>query len=73
MKHVFLICITALLFTSCQKDFLIDADAVISPTTIVASTQLNISYGTDPLQKMDLYLPSGRSAATKVMIMMEYR
>lgn len=69
MKHVFLICITALLFTSCQKDFLIDADAVISPTTIVASTQLNISYGTDPLQKMDLYLPSGRSAATKVMIM----
>ena len=69
MKHIFLICITALLFTSCQKDLLRDAGAVISPTAIVASTQLNISYGTDPLQKIDLYLPEGRSAATKVMIM----
>lgn len=38
--------------------------------TVAASTQLNVSYGTDPQQKMDIYLPAGRSTATtKVMVM----
>lgn len=32
--------------------------------------QLNVSYGTNALQKMDIYLPAGRTvAATKVMIL----
>ena len=35
-----------------------------------ASTQLNVGYGTDPLQKMDIYLPAGRSAdSTKLMFL----
>ena len=37
MKHIFFICFTALLFTSCQKDLLIDTGAVIPPTTIAAN------------------------------------
>jgi acetyl esterase/lipase len=38
--------------------------------TLTALTSLNVAYGTDPLQKMDIYLPAGRSlAATKVIVM----
>lgn len=33
-------------------------------------TKLNVAYGTDPLQKMDIYLPAVRSTAnTKVVVM----
>lgn len=39
-------------------------------TTIAAKTMTNVSYGADPLQKMDIYLPENRStAATKVIIL----
>ncbi|MEI7734571.1 MAG: alpha/beta hydrolase [Ferruginibacter sp.] len=42
--------------------------ATTNPLT--AQTILNVSYGTDPLQKMDVYLPANRStASTKVMVM----
>ncbi len=35
-----------------------------------SSTMLNVSYGSDPLQKMDIYLPAGRTtASTKVIVM----
>ncbi len=37
---------------------------------VPSSTQLNVSYGTDPLQKMDIYLPEGRSVATTKVIIM---
>ncbi len=38
--------------------------------SVAAKTMLNESYGTDPLQKMDIYLPANRSVtATKVIIM----
>lgn len=38
-------------------------------TTIAEKTMLNVSYGTDPLQKMDIYLPANRNiTATKVLI-----
>jgi acetyl esterase/lipase len=30
---------------------------------------MNVAYGNDPLQKMDIYLPAGRTDTTKVMIM----
>ena len=69
MKQIFLFIITLLLLFSCQKNNLDGASNVVLPTEIAASTQQNIAYGTDPLQKMDVYLPGGRSAATKVMIM----
>ena len=38
-------------------------------TPIAAATYLNFSYGTDALQKMDVYLPTGRTTAkTKTVI-----
>ncbi len=35
-----------------------------------SKTMLNVAYGTDPAQRMDIYLPAGRSAtSTKVIVL----
>lgn len=53
---------------SCQKD--VSTNTGNNGTTPVAKTILNVSYGTDALQDMDVYLPAGRTtSATKVMIL----
>ncbi len=53
-----------ILILSCQKS-LDDISINVPPVTI-----LNVSYGTDPLQNMDVYLPANRTTtATKVLIM----
>lgn len=58
--YVFII----IFFVSCTKETTDNA-------AISASTILNISYASEPLQDMDVYLPAGRSiAATKVMILL---
>jgi acetyl esterase/lipase len=65
MKHWLLIALCALLVTSCQKD----NDPLPDPS-LQAKTELNVSYGTDIAQKMDVYLPADRSTSTtKVLIM----
>lgn len=46
-----------LLTTACQKENK-------KPEEVEASTMMNVAYGTDALQKMDVYLPAGRSTAT---------
>ena len=68
MKRIVLFAITTLLFFSCKKSTS-DAGLILEPAILQASTQQNIAYGTDPLQKMDVYLPGGRSATTKVLVM----
>lgn len=51
---------------SCQKE----VSTGPGNTNAAAKTLLNVSYGTDALQGMDIYLPAGRNvSATKVMIM----
>src|SRR6187399_1640673 len=51
-----------LVFSSCKKDDETEQDQSV--------TMLNVSYGTNAQQKMDVYLPSGRNASnTKVIIM----
>ncbi len=48
---------------SCQKETGDD-------TIATAKTELNVAYGTDALQKMDVYLPAARSeSSTKVIIL----
>jgi len=55
------------LLTSCSKS---DDAGGGTGGTIAASTTANVAYGTDPLQKMDIYLPANRSiATTKVIIL----
>lgn len=50
---------------SCKK-----SETPYDPTSsLPASTTLNVSYGADAAQKMDVYLPAGRTvASTKLMI-----
>ncbi|MEO7766369.1 MAG: alpha/beta hydrolase [Ferruginibacter sp.] len=50
---------------SCQKEI-----RQTPPNPNIAQTILNVSYGADTQQKMDIYLPAGRSmSTTKVMIL----
>lgn len=42
----------------------------VPPQNLTAETKTNVSYGTDPQQKMDVYLPANRnSSETKVFVM----
>lgn len=57
--------ISLLFILACQKE-----DSTPPPASLPEQTQLNVSYGADALQKMDLYLPAGRTtASTKVIIL----
>ncbi len=54
-----------MIFTSCQKEANNNTDQILS-----AQTVSNVSYGSDAAQKMDVYLPAGRSIdSTKVIVM----
>ena len=52
-------------FLSCTKNE-VNSDGI----TISAKTLLDVAYGPDPLQKMDIYLPASRRVdSTKVLVM----
>jgi acetyl esterase/lipase len=63
-KSVFLILLFSILFSCDSKNI---TSPEINP--LVAETKLNISYGSDPLQKFDLYLPANRTQSTKTLIL----
>lgn len=52
-------------FISCKKDGRVMIDPVVNAE---ARTLLDVSYGSNALQKMDVYLPANRSANTSVII-----
>lgn len=54
-------CIT--LIASCSKHDLISPESV-------AKNYTNVSYGTDPQQNMDIYLPAGRSSTTTPLLVL---
>jgi acetyl esterase/lipase len=61
MKKYFSYFLLALMFAACKKN---------DVTTLAAETKLNTAYGSDSLQKMDIYLPAGRTTtSTKVIIL----
>jgi acetyl esterase/lipase len=63
MKKLILLLLVSVAIISCQKESPTD-------TTATAKTELNVAYGADALQKMDVYLPAGRSeSSTKVIIL----
>lgn len=61
MRQLFIVFSLVLLFISCKRDVLTPTPATDSPKPV---TYLDISYGTQGQQKMDIYLPGGRSAIT---------
>ena len=65
MKNLLLILASSLFIISCQKE---SDGGGTAPLT--EQTQLNVAYGTDASQKMDIYLPANRTiATTKVIIL----
>jgi acetyl esterase/lipase len=63
-RNVLFLLIVVSVMVSCKKE------EAGNSGVVVASTQLNVAYGAQPLQNMDVYLPAGRSmASTKVMIL----
>lgn len=63
-RIVLFLMIIASVMVSCKKE------ASMNTGVVVASTQLNVAYGAQPLQNMDVYLPAGRTmSSTKVMIL----
>jgi acetyl esterase/lipase len=66
MKILRLIIAAVIIFSSCKKDNVQDP----GPAPLAEKTELNVAYGTNGQQKMDIYLPAGRTAAaTKVIIL----
>ncbi len=64
MKSLLTLVCGCLVLVACQKD------ATDTPAPLPAESQQDVAYGTDSLQKMDIYLPAGRtSTSTKVFIM----
>jgi acetyl esterase/lipase len=50
---------------SCSKG---DVDGSDSNDTQASATYMDVSYGTDPKQKMDLYLPGSRTSSTRTIV-----
>ncbi|EOR96553.1 Esterase/lipase [Arcticibacter svalbardensis MN12-7] len=63
MKKAFLFLFIALSFSSCKKDN--DSDQGTKE-----EIKLNISYGTDNSQKMDVYLPANRTTTTPLVLIL---
>lgn len=69
----FLFSVIILFISSCTKNDVgvgMTPSPVAPPSPLTASTQFNVAYGPDSLQKMDLYLPPGRTTATTKVIIM---
>ena len=65
MRRLLIIFSFVLLFASCKRDAL----APSSNNVAVAVAYSDVGYGTDPLQKMDIDLPEGRSvSSTKTIV-----
>ena len=62
-SKLFLVSIFSLLVFSCKK-----SDVGSGP--LAAKTMINVAYGADPTQNMDVYLPANRTAtSTRVIVM----
>jgi len=65
MKNLLLVFVLTVVLASCQKE----NNAV--PAALSEQTQFNVAYGTDAAQKMDIYLPAGRTgSSTKVIVLL---
>lgn len=67
MKHLITLFFLMSLFTSCDKSAGRSSTNAIAQAT--AETKLNVAYGSDSAQRMDIYLPAGRNNTTKVLVL----
>lgn len=67
MRHLIFFCIAILMLASCEKE---QQPGPETPQDAKKDTVIkNLSYGSDPAQKMDLYLPAARTDTTRVIIL----
>ena len=62
MKHLSILLFVFIFITSCHKDD-------NKQQSLPAQNYIDVSYGSDTSQKMDVYLPAGRSDTTKLIIL----
>lgn len=67
IRKLWLCLFVTVIVVSCKKES--STDTGTGGNTLPAATNLDVAYGADPLQKMDVYLPAGRTALTKVMVL----
>ncbi|HYH14654.1 MAG TPA: hypothetical protein VD794_05530, partial [Flavisolibacter sp.] len=67
MKSLITLLFLMSLFTSCDKSSGNSSKNAIVQAT--SETKLNVAYGTDSAQRMDIYLPAGRNNTTKVLVL----
>ena len=67
MKSLFTLLLSMTLFTACSKKP--NNAANTSSEQTVAENKLNIAYGKDTSQRMDIYLPANRGSDTKVIVL----
>jgi acetyl esterase/lipase len=66
MKKLFYLVCSLFLLSACQKEAADNSTGI----SLTAQTKLDVAYGSDTAQKMDIYLPAGRSAdSTKVIVL----
>jgi|TARA_B110000971_G_scaffold21183_1_gene19239 acetyl esterase/lipase len=78
MKHlkIILLSLFLTLYVGCSKDnpeeeIIVDPDEeiIVEPDVVEAYEALNVSYGSDPKQVFDIYLPENRTNTTKILIL----
>jgi acetyl esterase/lipase len=67
MRYISLAFVLALVIGSCSKNDLGNGHGP-SKDSLPATTYLNVSYGADGLEKMDVYLPAFRNLKTRTLI-----
>ncbi len=63
MRYLFFIIFSLGFITSCKKDD-VEVEGPLKEETFT-----DVAYGTDPKQKMDIYLPAGRTDTTKLIVL----
>ncbi len=64
MKKIIFALMLISIFFACKKK-----EIIIEPTPVIpAKVMLDVAYGTDANQKMDVYLPQNRTADTKIIV-----
>ena len=65
MRNVTILLIGLVFFSSCKKE----GSGKNDGPALREETYLNVSYGNEAAQKMDIYLPAGRTGATRVLFL----
>lgn len=67
MKSLITLFFLMTIFSSCDRSAGNSSTDSFAPAT--AESKINVAYGNDSAQRLDIYLPAGRTSATKVLVL----